>query len=70
MAHQSLGRDVLIKIAESLKDISVVEVEPKMEGRNMFLLLAPDATKIKDYKESQGKTEEAPEAEAEAPSES
>ena len=41
MAHTELGRDVLLKFAQELSDISVIEVEPKLEGRQMALLLAP-----------------------------
>lgn len=41
MARPELGKDVLIRFAESLSDVSVIEAEPKMEGRQMFMLLAP-----------------------------
>lgn len=41
MAHTELGKDVLIRFATELSEISQIEVEPKLEGRNMSLLLAP-----------------------------
>jgi len=41
MAHIELGRGVLDRVAEQLKDISKVEQEPKLEGRNMSMVLAP-----------------------------
>ena len=41
MAHTELGRDVLIKFAEALTDVAVVESAPKLEGRNMTMILAP-----------------------------
>lgn len=41
MARPELGRDVLIRFADALSDVSVIEAEPKMEGRQMFMLLAP-----------------------------
>lgn len=41
MAHPELGREVILKFAEKLSDVSVIEVMPKMEGRNMQLFLAP-----------------------------
>ena len=49
MAHQDLGIAVLNKFMDSLKDICMVEVPPKMEGKQMFVLLAPDPLKIRDY---------------------
>lgn len=41
MAHTELGRDVLLKFADELSDISVIEQQPKLEGRNIHMLLAP-----------------------------
>lgn len=49
MAHQQIGKDVLSKVAEKLTDLAVVEMAPKMEGRQLFLIMAPDATKLKEY---------------------
>lgn len=41
MAHTELGRDVLLKFAKELEDISIMEQKPKLDGRNMYMLLAP-----------------------------
>ncbi|NMA89780.1 MAG: translation initiation factor IF-3 [Amphibacillus sp.] len=41
ITHKDLGRDVLERMAEACNDISTVEQKPKMEGRSMFLMLAP-----------------------------
>ncbi len=41
IVHAQLGRDVLIELAERLKDLGVVEQEPRLEGRNMYLIMAP-----------------------------
>jgi translation initiation factor IF-3 len=41
MAHIELGRDVLDRVAQELKDIGKIEQEPKLEGRNMSMVLAP-----------------------------
>lgn len=41
MAHVDLGKEVLLKFAESLSDISAIEQDAKLEGRQMALLLAP-----------------------------
>lgn len=53
MAHQELGLELLKKVIENLQDISTVEVQPKTEGRQAFVLLAPDQAKIKEYKEKE-----------------
>ena len=49
MAHQETGLAVVNKAIEYVKDLAAVESPPKTEGRNMFAMLAPDQTKIKDY---------------------
>lgn len=49
MAHQEIGIQLLKKVEEALKDISVVETHPRLEGRQMFILLNGDPVKIKDY---------------------
>lgn len=41
MAHQELGKDVIVKFAEKLSEVSLIEQHPKLEGRKMSLLLAP-----------------------------
>jgi len=41
MAHIELGRDVLDRVAHELKDIGKIEQDPKLEGRNMSMVLAP-----------------------------
>jgi len=41
MAHNDIGKELLQKVAEELKEIAKVEVAPKMEGRQMFLIVAP-----------------------------
>lgn len=38
-----LGEVVLNKFIENLQDIAVVEKSPKLEGRNMFIMLAKKA---------------------------
>jgi translation initiation factor IF-3 len=49
MAHQEAGLAVVNKAIDFVKDLAVVEAPPKTEGRNMFAMLAPDQTKIKEY---------------------
>ena len=41
MAHQELGRDLLERVAEDTKEIGKVENMPKMEGRQMIMVIGP-----------------------------
>tara|TARA_R100001039_G_C1812170_1_gene83748 strand:+ start:356 stop:793 length:438 start_codon:yes stop_codon:yes gene_type:complete len=41
MAHQDLGRQLLERIAEDIKDVGRVENMPKMEGRQMIMVIGP-----------------------------
>ena len=45
MAHQDLGRDLLHRVAEDVKDHGKVENMPKMEGRQMTMMIGPLAAK-------------------------
>ncbi|HPI41120.1 MAG TPA: translation initiation factor IF-3 [Pseudobdellovibrionaceae bacterium] len=49
MAYQDMGMGLMKRCIEFVNDLVMVEVPAKMEGRNMFLLLAPDAVKVKEY---------------------
>ena len=41
MAHQELGMDVLQRVKGDLETIAKVEAEPRLEGRQMVMVLAP-----------------------------
>jgi translation initiation factor IF-3 len=41
MAHQNLGRDLLERVAEDVRDLGKVENMPKMEGRQMVMMIGP-----------------------------
>ncbi|MDE3282650.1 MULTISPECIES: translation initiation factor IF-3 [Lacticaseibacillus] len=45
ITHKDLGRKVLEQMADAVKEIATVETHPKMDGRSMFLMLAPRADK-------------------------
>lgn len=49
MAHQELGMEQMKRAIDFVKDIALVESPPKMEGKNMFTIIAPDPVKIKDF---------------------
>jgi len=41
MAYKDKGSDLLADLAQRLKDVAVVDQEPKMEGREMSIILRP-----------------------------
>ncbi len=41
ITHTTLGHEVLTKMADDLKEIANVEKMPKVEGKNMVMVLAP-----------------------------
>ncbi|MBO6865703.1 MAG: translation initiation factor IF-3 [Thalassococcus sp.] len=42
MAHQNLGRDLLERVAEDVKELGKIENMPKMEGRQMVMMIGPN----------------------------
>ena len=53
MAHQDIGIKLLNKVAKILEPLSFVEIPPKSEGRQMFVLMAPDMEKLKKYEQTE-----------------
>lgn len=45
MAHQNIGMDLLKRMREELSDIGKVESEPKFEGRQIMMVIAPEQHK-------------------------
>ncbi|WP_172164277.1 translation initiation factor IF-3 [Berryella wangjianweii] len=52
MAHPEQGLSILERLAEDLKDTAVIESAPKMEGRNMHMLIAPLPAAVKKKREA------------------
>ena len=48
ITHKDIGRDMIERMAEETSDIATVVQRPKMEGRSIFLTLAPAADKAKN----------------------
>jgi translation initiation factor IF-3 len=61
MAHRELGARILERMERELADIAEVEVRPKMEGNQMFIILTPKRGKA-DKPEKPAKPEPAPPA--------
>jgi translation initiation factor IF-3 len=43
ITHRELGQQVLDQVIQDIKDIAQIESAPKMEGRQMFMIVAPTA---------------------------
>ena len=43
LSHPELGQEILDRVAEDLKDSIIVDRKPKLEGRNMIMIVAPKA---------------------------
>jgi len=60
MVHAERGLAILEKLAEELTELGTVENPPKLEGRNMFMLLTPvkkDPVKAEKHEEAGDDTE-------------
>ena len=72
MTHPELGRKLLDDIAERTDAYAKVEAYPRLDGRNMTMVLGPDSKKMAALEREKAKAEkaaaeaEAREAEAEA----
>lgn len=65
MVHPERGLTILQKLAEDVRELAVVEAEPKIEGRNMFMLLGP-VKKIEPVKGEKPQPEAEPAVEGDA----
>ncbi len=45
ITHPELGRELCDKLAEGVKDVSTIEKKPKVEGKNMIMVLGPSPEK-------------------------
>jgi len=58
MSHPDQGLSILERLADDLKDVAVIESPPKMEGRNMHMLIAPLPASAKKKRENESKASE------------
>jgi translation initiation factor IF-3 len=43
ITHKNLGQQILEDVIQDCKEVGMVEMAPRMEGRQMFMILAPNA---------------------------
>jgi translation initiation factor IF-3 len=66
MAHQEFGVRLLERIKADLEPYSVVESFPRLEGRQMVMLLAPKKTQVQKHPQPKPEAGKAPQSGAEA----
>lgn len=64
MAHQEFGKAVMDKVISELSDIATVEVEPKLEGNTMAVVMNPKPEVIKKAQKARLATASKPSPEA------
>ena len=45
ITHPEIARDQLVQFAEKIGDAAIIEQQPAMEGRNLFMMMAPNPAK-------------------------
>ncbi len=68
VTHPEIGHQILRRLAESVEDYGVVEVPPRLEGRQMTMVLAP-VRRTKEAPEPERDTAQVPDDAADAPEE-
>ncbi len=61
ITHRELGQKVLQRVIEDLREVAVIESAPRMEGRQMFMILAPNPKMLQRQRDqAKAKLEGAP----------
>ncbi len=51
LSHRELGTKVLERIVSELKEVAVIEASARMEGRQMFMILAPNPRMLQSQRD-------------------
>ena len=63
ITHRELGQKVLQRVIEDVKEVAVIESAPRMEGRQMFMILAPNPKMLQRQRDqARSKAEASPAA--------
>ena len=68
MSHRELGQKVLERIMSDIKDVAVIESAPRMEGRLLFMIVAPNPKMLQAQRSRAEAAAKAAEAAAKGPS--
>jgi translation initiation factor IF-3 len=63
LLHPERGEAILLRLADELKDLGVIESRPNLDGRNMVMMMAP----LKNPTPDEAAEREPAPVEAEAP---
>ena len=66
LAYTERGRHLLERVAKDMADIAVVDVQIKREGRNMSMILGPNAEILKQLRETRPQAKDSPAIQPEA----
>lgn len=58
--HPHLGKEILDRIAEKADEVGKVEAAPRLDGRNMTMVLAPDRKKRAKQEAGRAREEDQP----------
>jgi translation initiation factor IF-3 len=70
LLHPERGEQILLRLAEELKDLAIIESRPNLDGRNMIMMIAPLKNPVAESAESAEADAPRTEARASAPAES
>ena len=45
ITHMDIGRALIDRFAAEIQDIAVIENQPRVEGRNLYMIVAPKVKK-------------------------
>lgn len=56
--HPELGKKILDEVAEHVADVAKVEAYPRLDGRNMTMVLAPDRKKARSAEQRASRSDD------------
>ena len=60
LAHRDIGAQQCLRVAKEVEDVGTIESQPRMDGRQMFMILAPVKKVVRDKDKDREDTSEAP----------
>jgi translation initiation factor IF-3 len=60
ITHREIGQNILNRISNDLKELAVVEQSARLEGRLLFMILAPNPRWVQQQKSKAAAAEKAP----------
>ncbi len=63
ITHKEIGQKILQEVVEDVKGVGVIEQAPRLEGRQMFMILSPDPKYLAKMREQQRQQEHEAKAE-------